>query len=234
MDTLNKPLYQEYERLTRVCDDNTYVFLFEIQMRCVKDSLRNIFYLIFVINHSIESFALIWILFHTLYILEEHWKLFKRESLKKRNSETGGFFNVVYFHFRAHAKSAKISSAVAASERDSPRLRMTLEFFVRVSGTMMRSYFMKGKKQKFGSTLSTVIDVYITCKIVLIEFKKKYSYLSYEFTIKLYKTTNTTHFSSILSISIYLIKIIIPPKSDIMIVILSELLVRSLYFIIIV
>lgn len=25
----------------------------------------------------------------------------------------------------------------------------------------MRSYFMKGKKQKFGSTLSTVINVYI-------------------------------------------------------------------------
>jgi hypothetical protein len=59
----------------------------------------------------------------------------------------------------------KSSSSVVTPERGSPRLRMTLEFFVRVSGIMMRSYFMKGKKQKFGSTLSTVIDVCIACII---------------------------------------------------------------------
>lgn len=44
------------------------------------------------------------------------------------------------------------------SRRDAPR-RMTLGFFLKLLATMMRSYFVQGKKQKFGSTLSTVIDV---------------------------------------------------------------------------
>lgn len=118
-------------------------------------------------------------------ILEtSQWK-----SLKKRRSrETGGFSDVVCFYFCAHIKNAQISF-----EQDLPRLRMTLEYFVRMSETMMRSYFMKGKKQKFGSTLSTVIDVSIIYTTISIELIKRYSYIFYTNINYNYNMTNMLH-----------------------------------------
>lgn len=99
----------------------------------------------------------------------------------------------VYFHFRAHVKIVEISSPVG-----SVRPRMTLEFLVRVSGIMMRSYFLKGKKQKFGSTLSTVIDVCITLAIFffsldLVPLKKihiSYVNLTFQLTVPIVNLLN--------------------------------------------
>lgn len=60
-------------------------------------------------------------------------------------------------------KYAECSSCRRRGEtRTRERLRMTVEFFMKVSATMVRSFLVKGKKQKFGSTLSTVIDVRIS------------------------------------------------------------------------
>lgn len=101
------------------------------------------------------------------YMSPRHRRLLSEKVWKKSNRETSGFFDVVCSHSCAYIKNAQ-----ASLKRDSPRLRMTLQYFVRMSETMMRSYFMKGKKQKFGSTLSTVIDVCIICIIISIEFIK--------------------------------------------------------------
>lgn len=109
---------------------------------------------------------------------------FVKKFDKEASRETGGFSDIVRLHFCAHTKTTQ-----ASFERDSPRLRMTLEYFVRMSGTMMRSYFMKGKKQKFGSTLSTVIDVCILFALlsyISIELLKIQLYSSYEFTLTNY------------------------------------------------
>lgn len=73
---------------------------------------------------------------------------------------------VAYFHFRVWNIRPECSTLAGAARRNAKSWvctppRMTVEFFMKVSATMMRSYFAAGKKQKFGSTLSTVIDVRI-------------------------------------------------------------------------
>lgn len=70
---------------------------------------------------------------------------------------------LLIFAFEFEIRQVLEFSASRTDARPLGRLRMTLEFFIKVSATMMRSYFVKGNKQKFGSTLSTVIDVRMHC-----------------------------------------------------------------------